>query len=240
MQSYNWINAIPPQVASLNLGYLAENKMTKITAITEAITSLSEAENRFGLVRIESEQFFPEWSSELPEITEAEKTALDVLRRRYLYHRGEGDLLEGTVMLLVVSPLLALSGFYDPPFRIKAESSVDLVLDDDEEVLRGRIDVLVLQNRLWVMVLESKKTTLSIWSAVPQALAYLMANPQPDKPVFGMVTNGDDVLFIKVKREAGRQQYDLSRVFALFTSAKELYNILQILKRIGQVICDLS
>ena len=207
--------------------------MTQVTAITEAITSLSEALTRFGLVRIESEDFFPEWKSELPEITEAEKASLDVLRRRYLYHRGEGDLLEGTVMLLVVSPLLALSGFYDPPFRIKAESSVDLVLDDGEEVLRGRIDVLILQNQLWVMVLESKKTTLSIRSAVPQALAYLMANPQPDKPVFGMVTNGDDVLFIKVKREAGTPQYDLSRVFALFTSVKELYNILQILKRIG-------
>ncbi|BAB77406.1 type I restriction endonuclease (plasmid) [Anabaena sp. FACHB-709] len=214
--------------------------MTQVTAITEAITSLSEALTRFGLVRIESEDFFPEWKSELPEITEAEKASLDVLRRRYLYHRGEGDLLEGTVMLLVVSPLLALSGFYDPPFRIKAESSVDLVLDDGEEVLRGRIDVLILQNQLWVMVLESKKTTLSIWSAVPQALAYLMANPQPDKPVFGMVTNGDDVLFIKVKREAGTPQYDLSRVFALFTSVKELYNILQILKRIGQVISDAS
>jgi hypothetical protein len=48
-------------------------------------------------------------------------------------------------MLLLVSPLLALAGFYDPPFRIKAESSVELVLDDDEEILRGRIDVLVLQ-----------------------------------------------------------------------------------------------
>lgn len=214
--------------------------MTQVTAITEAITSLSEALTRFSLVRIESEQFFPEWKSELPEITEAEKASLDVLRRRYLYHRGEGDLLEGTVMLLVVSPLLALSGFYDPPFRIKAESSVDLVLSDGEEVLRGRIDVLVLQNQLWVMVLESKKTTLSIWSAVPQALAYLMANPQPDKPVFGVVTNGDDVLFIKVKREAGTAQYDISRVFALFTSARELYNILQILKRIGQTIYDAS
>ncbi|BAY37491.1 hypothetical protein NIES2111_18290 [Nostoc sp. NIES-2111] len=214
--------------------------MTQVTAITEAITSLSEAITRFDLVRIESEQFFPEWKSELPEITEAEKESLDVLRRRYLYHRGEGNLLEGTVMLLVVSPLLALSGFYDPPFRIKAESSVDLVLDDGEEILRGRIDVLILQNQLWVMVLESKKTTLSIWSAVPQALAYLMANPQPDKPVFGMVTNGDDVLFIKVKSEAGRPQYDVSRVFALFTSATELYNILQILKRIGQTICDIS
>lgn len=210
--------------------------MTQVTAITEAITSLKEAETRFGLVRVESEQFFPEWLSELPEITEAEKASLDVLRRRYLYHRGEGDLLEGTVMLLVVSPLLALSGFYDPPFRIKAESSVDLVLNDGEEVLRGRIDVLILQNQLWVMVLESKKTTLSVWCALPQALAYLMANPHSDKPVFGMVTNGDDVLFIKVMQQAGTPQYDLSRVFAIFTSARELYNILQILKRIGNVI----
>lgn len=36
-------------------------------------------------------------------------------------------------MLLVVSPLLALAGFYNPPFKIAAESSVELVLDDGEE-----------------------------------------------------------------------------------------------------------
>jgi hypothetical protein len=35
-----------------------------------------------------------------------------------LYHRAEGDLPEGTVMLLVMSPLLAIAGFYDPPFKI--------------------------------------------------------------------------------------------------------------------------
>ncbi|PMB01574.1 hypothetical protein CEN49_27370 [Fischerella thermalis CCMEE 5273] len=62
-----------------------------------------------------------------------------------------------------------------------------------------------------------------------------MANPHPDKPVFGMVTNGDDVLFIKLT-QAETPQYDLSRVFALFTSKKELYEILQILKRIGEAI----
>jgi hypothetical protein len=33
---------------------------------------------------------------------------------------------------------------------------VQLTLDG-EEVLQGRIDVLVLQNQLWVVVLESKK-----------------------------------------------------------------------------------
>ncbi|MGH7998335.1 MAG: type I restriction endonuclease [Brasilonema sp.] len=209
--------------------------MTQTAAITEAITTITDAQNRFGLVRIEDEQFFPEWCEGLAEITEAEKTSLDVLRRRYLYHRTEGDLLEGTVMLLVISPLLGVAGFYDPPFKIKAESSVELVLDDGEEVLRGRIDVLVLQNQFWVVVLESKKTTLSVLSALPQALAYLMANPHPNKPVFGMVTNGDDILFIKLI-QAETPQYDLSRVFALFTSAKELYSILQILKRISQAI----
>lgn len=209
--------------------------MTQTAAITEAITTLLDAESRFGFIRVEDEQFFPEWCEELQEITAEEKASVDVLRRRYLYHRAGGDLLEGTVMLLLVSPILALAGFYDPPFRIKAESSVALVLNDSEEILRGRIDVLVLQDQFWVMVLESKKTTLSVWSAVPQALAYLMANPNPHQPVFGMVTNGDDILFIKVT-QTNAPQYDLSRVFAPFASAKELYGVLQILKRIGQVI----
>lgn len=209
--------------------------MTQTTAITEAITSLTDAENRFGFIRVENEQFFLEWCEKLPEITEADKTSLDVVRRRYLYDRAGGDLLEGTVMLLLVSPVLALSGFYDPPFRIKAESSVELVLDDGEEILRGRIDVLVLQYQLWVMVLESKKSTLSVWSALPQALTYLMANPNPGKSVFGMVTNGDDILFIKATH-SNPPQYDLSRVFAPFTSARELYSVLQILKSFSQRI----
>jgi len=209
--------------------------MTQTAAIIEAIASIRDAEARFGLIRVEDEQFFPEWSEGLAEITEAEKANADVLRRRYLYHRGDGDLLEGTVMLLVVSPILGLAGFYDPPFKIKAESSVELVLDDGEEVLRGRIDVLILQSSFWVVVLESKKTTLSVLSALPQALAYMMANPHPDQPVFGIVTNGDDILFVKLTA-APTPQYDISRVFAPFTSAKELYLILQILKRLGQAI----
>ena len=209
--------------------------MTQTKAITEAITSLAEAESRFGFVRIEKDSFFPEWCEELPVLTEADQANLDVLRRRYLYHRTFDNLLEGTVMLLLVSPLLALAGFYDPPFRIKAEEAVDVVVDDGEEVLRGRIDVLVLQDRFWVIVLESKKTTLSVLSAVPQALAYLMANPNPNLPVFGMVTNGDDILFIKVLK-TDTPQYDFSRVFAPFTSARELYSVLQILKRFGQAV----
>jgi hypothetical protein len=48
--------------------------------------------------------------------------ALDELRRRYLYQRSVGQLLEGTVTLLLASPLLAIAGFYDPPFQVRAEA----------------------------------------------------------------------------------------------------------------------
>lgn len=119
--------------------------------------------------------------------------------------------------------------------KLPQNLSVELVLNDGEEILRGRIDVLVLQNQFWVVVLESKKTTLSVWSALSQALAYLMANPNADQPVFGMVTNGDDILFIKLTK-GGTPRYDMSRMFALFTSAIEVYEILQILRGIGQAI----
>ena len=204
-------------------------------AITEAITTLVEAERRFNLSRTEDEAFFSEWQTSLPELSMTEQTALDELRRRYLYQRSEGQLLEGTVTLLLASPLLTIAGFYDPPFRVRAEESVQLKLDDGEEVLQGRIDVLVLLNQLWVVVLESKKTALSVWAALPQTLAYLMANPQPEQPSFGMVTNGDDILFVKLL-QTGQRNYALSRVFAPFTSNRELYSALQILKRIGQVI----
>jgi hypothetical protein len=208
-------------------------------AITEAITTIAEAERRFCLTRCEDEAFFSEWQIQLPELSTVEKSALDNLRQRYLYQRSEGQLLEGTVTLLLASPLLAIAGFYDPPFRVRAEESVLLRLDDGEEVLQGRIDVLVLLNRFWVVVLESKKTALSVWAALPQALAYLMANPQSEQPSFGMVTNGDDILFVKLE-QAGQRQYSLSRIFAPFTSSQELYGALQVLKRFGQAIGNVA
>jgi hypothetical protein len=204
-------------------------------AVTEAITTLAEAEARFHLTRTEDESFFPEWCVDLPRLTDAEKSSLIELRRRYLYQRSLGHLLENTVTLLFASPLLTLAGFYDPPFTIKAEESVQLILADSEEVLQGRLDVLVLKEQVWVVVLESKKTALSVWSALPQTLAYLMANPHPDNPSFALMTNGDDSVFVKLSQAEGRQ-YNVSRVFAALTSMQELQGILQGLKQLSNLV----
>lgn len=83
------------------------------TAITDAIKTLADAENRFQLRRAEDERFFTEWYENLPEISDPQKNELDLIRRRYIYHLTDGSLTEGTVALLMGSPLLEKAGFYD-------------------------------------------------------------------------------------------------------------------------------
>jgi hypothetical protein len=203
-------------------------------AVTDAITSLAVAEQTLGLLRWDGEEnFFAEWRDPLPSLSEGDRAALAQLRRRYLYQRSAGQLLEGTVNLLITSPLLAIAGFYDPPFQICAEPSVELVISDGSEILQGRLDVLVLRDRLWIVVIESKKTALSVWTALPQTLAYLAANPNPERPSFGFVTNGDEMFFVKLQQQP-RRCYDLSRLFSPLTSLEELAITAQILCNMGR------
>ena len=102
-------------------------------------------------------------------------------------------------------------------------------------MLRGRIDVLILQGQLWALVVESKKTTIPTRSALPQALAYLLASPRPDRPLFGMLINGDDVLFVKLTQQPERI-YGLSRVFSLYTLASEWQEVLRILNKLAGLL----
>ncbi len=82
------------------------------------------------------------------------------------------------------------------------------------------------------MVIESKKTALSVWTALPQSLAYLAANPDPDRPSFGFVTNGDEMFFVKLQQQPQRY-YELSRIFSPLTSVEELAIATQILRKLG-------
>jgi hypothetical protein len=215
---------------------LRQKPTMQTLAVTETITTIAEAEKRFGLTRSQSQDFFAEWHDQLPEINTNDHTNLEILWQRYIYHRSGGHLLESTVMLLLVSPLLTVAGLYDPPFRIKAEESVQITIADSEETLQGRIDVLVLRDRVWIIVLESKKTMLSVWSALPQTLAYLMSSPNTDLPTFVMLTNGDDIVFVKLEN----QKYAISRVFAPLTSQSELECVCRVLRKIAEAVSGIG
>jgi hypothetical protein len=209
--------------------------MTTTLAITDAITSINEVESRFRLQREMDLQFFPEWFEGLPELTADERAMMDRVQRIYAYHRNDGPLTEGTVNLLVISPLLYTTQFIEPPYRIRAEVSTEVTVEDRDEILKGRIDALVLQNRFWFVFLEAKRTTFACLDAVPQALAHMVTNPEPNRPVYGIVSNGDDFLFLKLVQSAGR--YAISTNFSLLNLPENgLYGVLRVMKRIGAVI----
>jgi len=192
-------------------------------------------EARFSLEQSDNAAFFPEWWENLPEISDLEKQYLDKVKLHFLRLVKYPPLSEETVKLVVLSPLLSLAGFYDEPFLIRSESSIEIVVENEDEVIRGKIDVLVIQQQLWLLVIESKKPTFSLLEAIPQALTYMLANPHPDYPVYSLVINGEDFQFIKLIQK-DQARYALSDKFTLYRRENELYQVFRILKKLGQIL----
>ncbi|MEL6492716.1 MAG: type I restriction endonuclease subunit R [Cyanobacteria bacterium J06621_3] len=209
--------------------------MVASTGIRETTTTLNDLQQRLGLVQSQDYDFFDEWIDNLPALTTQEKASISRLKQRYDYHRGDGLLLEGTINLVVTAPLLELLGFVDPPFRLKSPYGVALELEGPVEAIRGFIDVLVLQERLWILTVESKRTSISVPAVFPQLLAYVAANPDLSLPNYGMATNGDEFVFLKL---SDTNKYDVSRSFSLFPQRHELGQVAQILKHLGQKVVD--
>jgi hypothetical protein len=171
------------------------------------------------------------------ELTQKEQQTLDAIRQKYFYQLSHNQLGEETIKLIVLSPLLDLADFFAPPFRFTTETTVQIQVESNDVIYRGRIDALVLQEMLWVVVIESKETSFSLELALPQTLAYMLANPHPEIPVFGLVTNGGNFIFVKLQIQEF-PKYELSNVFSLLPRGNQLYDVLQILKRLGRIAGD--
>ncbi len=205
-----------------------------IQTIQPEEVTLQQLITLYGLQLVEGEQFFREWQDDLPELTDWEKLLLDQVKAGYLNLRNYPPLLENTVNTVVLSPLLFIGKFYLPPFHIKLEKSVEIATEDVGTIIRGRIDFLLLNEQFWVTVIESKQVAYSVEAGLDQILAYMLATPHPQKPVFGMITSGGSFIFIKlVKSEP--PQYATSDIFDIRNRGNELYSVLSILKRLGQI-----
>ncbi|BAY94349.1 MULTISPECIES: type I restriction endonuclease [unclassified Tolypothrix] len=195
--------------------------------------SLNQLIEQFNLQRNDDENFFGEWRDNLPELNELEKQNVAEIKAEY-QHLSRYPILEPVVKMVVLSPLLRLAGFYQPPFYIAAEEEVEISSEDEGTIIRGRIDILVFHPPLWVLVIKAKRAQYSLTVAIPQALAYMLADTTPEKPVFGFVTNGNEFRFIKLIK-AETPQYALSDFFAL-DSRDDLYTVIKILKRLADLI----
>ena len=209
--------------------------MIQTYPISKTITTLEALEQKFKLSPTDNELFFQEWQQDLPELTDQEKETLEQIKRRFLRHRKRGSLTEGVINQLLISPLLTLAGLYDEPFYVTTEASVELEIEEEEEILRGRIDTLIIAPQLWVLIIESK-STIAFPVALPQIMTYMMANPNPQIPVYGLIGNGDEFMFIKMLTQ-GVPQYDFSNIFSLLLPRRnQLEDILQILKQIAKIM----
>ncbi|MGK7895937.1 MAG: type I restriction endonuclease [Xenococcus sp. (in: cyanobacteria)] len=195
--------------------------------------SLEELQENFELQLATDGQSFREWQDNLPSLTDEEKSCLARVRSNFFNLVNRRPLLEEGVKMVVLSPLLDLAGFFQPPFSIRTENSVEISAKDKGLIVRGIIDVLVVQKRLWILVIESKSTKFDVMAALPQALAYMLHNPKSDKPKFGFLINGREFVFVKLQ-QANVPIY--SRSYALSIDREnELEQVLAALKSIGQL-----
>jgi hypothetical protein len=197
--------------------------------------TLREVKTKFNLQLAKDEQFFPEWIDDLPEITDEEKRYLDKIKAGYT-NSAEYPMIEDTVKMVVLAPLLFLADFYLTPFHIESEKSVELVTVDEDILVRGSIDILLLMESFWVVAIEAKRTQYSLEAGLPQLLFYMLSNPNRDRPTFGLLTNGSNFRFLKLIKQ-DTPQYALSYEFVI-DRALDFYQVFRIFKRIAAVVTN--
>ncbi|MEI6063971.1 MAG: type I restriction enzyme HsdR N-terminal domain-containing protein [Pseudanabaena sp. ELA748] len=209
--------------------------MVQLLRISEE-TSLEGLERDFQLQRNDDPDFFEEWRQELVNLSQGDRDALKRITEFYKNISRKSVVSENIVKMAILSPLLDLAGFYSSQFAIADEESITISAIDGETIYRGRIDILVIQQSLWILVIESKSSSFSLHKALPQALAYMLASPNPAKTTFGLITNGSEYRFVKLDATGNAPIYATSSLFSIFPPDDDLPTVLQILRRLAQII----
>ncbi|MBE9059783.1 restriction endonuclease subunit R [cf. Phormidesmis sp. LEGE 11477] len=192
--------------------------------------TLREVKDKFQLRLENSSDFFTEWQDASCEIDEHGKETLDQAQAGFLY-LTEYPVQEALVKMVVISPVLSVAGFYQQPFRTFAEKAMSIAVEAEEETIRGRIDVLVVDGSLWVSVIEAKGSQFSLNIGLPQTLAYMASSQQQERPYFGLITNGTEFVFVKLQADTGL--YALSKTYSLNNPGNDLYEIVGVLKKLS-------
>jgi len=84
------------------------------------------------------------------------------------------------------------------PLKLKPKLQSRISAEDDGVIVKGNIDVLVVQKQFWILVIESKSTKFDVMTALPQALAYMLDDSKRDQSTFGLLVNGREFVFVKL------------------------------------------
>lgn len=141
--------------------------------------------------------------------------------------------LQNAVRMVILYPLLFIAGFYLSPLQVKAKYPITIISEEGEGLrIEGRMDILVLKDQFWFLVIESKRPSISLEEGIAQILAYMLGTPHEDRPIFGLLTNGAYFRFVKLVKQP-IIQYGLSDTFVIYNQGNPLYLVLQILKQLA-------
>jgi len=154
------------------------------------MTTLYQLKERAGL----QEELLSLETLTLPELNESDRSTLAQIRQDYHNLTRHGELREDIVKMVILSPLLRLAGFYRGEFQIISEVGVELKFPYDEDS-RGRVDLLIVKDTIWILTIESKGEILAARTALPQLLHYMLNGNQAK---WGLVTNGYEFVFVRL------------------------------------------
>lgn len=145
----------------------------------------------------------------LEPLTDSERQDLEEIRLIFEDYYEEGKILEGQIKLLLLSPLMWLSGFYHPSIRITLEEGIATIhLEDEDTVVKGRMDILAATKiqpetravSLWILLIECKNSSIDALEGLPQLLAYAYTKLEQQESVWGVTTNGKNYQFVYIQQ----------------------------------------
>ncbi|NEQ68859.1 MAG: restriction endonuclease subunit R [Symploca sp. SIO2D2] len=176
----------------------------------------------------------------LEPITEFEQQEIAQTRGDLENHLTTAAASEGQVKLVAVGPLLRLAGFYRYPLQVVVEEGIArITITDEDTTVTGRLDILAINKArqspenapFWVLVIESKNSSISPSMGLPQLLTYAYKSLESQESVWGLATNGELYRFVYI--QAGNPPTYQLLPFLSLTDSKSAIELLQVLKAIA-------
>jgi predicted type IV restriction endonuclease len=117
------------------------------------------------------------------------------------------------------------------------EDSIAISVEDEDIKITGRMDILAVNTEsdtaappLWILVIETKNSTVDVFAGLPQLLAYAFKSLEQQESVWGLVTNGRSYQFVQLRR-GNPPTYQLMSELNLI-DPERFMQLLQVLKAI--------
>jgi hypothetical protein len=191
--------------------------MSQVVHTDDVTWALLEA--LFGLEMVES----PFSDMGLPPLGALEQDALEQAQREIEYFSQFGLEASGGLVLLALSPLLKLAGYYGEPYEVQTQKIASTMVPEGNLEFKGLIPIQVCAGEEWVVTIAAAGEELS--ARLPQMIAWMLARPDHSKAGWGLLTNGTGFQMLTLEG----QTVNLSPLWQL----GDLPKIAQILKGIS-------